>query len=372
MRETKTPLILAHDYLIQMGGAERVVASMSRRYPEAPIYTSAVDEERLWPEFRQANVKSSWMKRLPGMPGRFKQYFPLYPQAFRSFGKVDAEVAWISASGPAKSLRLTPGGRTVCYCYNPTRYLWQTEEYVDGEIHNPLANLLARAFLPWLRRVDLRAAKQLDTIVSISHVVRERIRLRYKRDTQVVYPPVEVSRFQVCDRMDDYHLVVSRLLRYKRIDVAVDAFNRLQTKLVVVGEGPDRARLESLAGRWVTFAGRLPDEKVQVLMQNCRGLIFPGEEDFGITPVEAMACGKPVIAWARGGAMETVKSGQTGLFYMDPTGEALAEAVKAADAIKWDAHAIRRWADTFGETRFHREMQAILEEAKGQSSRRSC
>lgn len=364
MTVQKHPLVLAHDYLIQMGGAERVVASMARHHPAAPIYASAMDPQRALPEFTSERVRTSWMQRLPGMPGRFKQYFPLYASAFRSFGNVPCEVAWISASTFAKCLRLVPSAVSVCYCHNPTRFLWQTEDYVEGEIPNGPLNRLARLTFPWLRVADRQAAQRMDIIVANSLVVRERIRTCYGREARIVHPPVEIGRFQVSPRQGDYHLVLSRLVAYKRIDRAVQAFNRLGRPLVIVGEGPDRARLESLAGPTIRFAGRVTDAEVQELLAGCRGLIFPGEEDFGIAPVEAQACGKPVIAWSRGGALETVKSGESGLFFHDDQPESLADAVRRADKIAWQPQLIRQWAETFSEERFLRTMDTILEEAR--------
>jgi glycosyltransferase involved in cell wall biosynthesis len=361
-----TPLILAHDYLIQMGGAERVVAAMARHHPEAPIYTSAIDPNRLLPEFTLDRLHTSWMQRLPGMPAAFKQYFPLYPSAFRSFGPVDCGVAWISASTFSKCLRLVPTAVSVCYCHNPTRFLWQTEDYVKGEIRSRPVNRLARLTFPWLRVTDRQAAQNMDILIANSQDVRLRIQQHYGREARIIHPPVEVTRFQVSEVSRDYYLIVSRLVAYKRMDVAVEAFNKLGKRLVIVGEGPDRARLESLAAPNIKFAGRATDPQVHELMTHCRALIFPGDEDFGIAPVEAQACGKPVIAWARGGALETVKAGETGWFFSECTPGALADAVERAEKIVWRPQFIRRWAETFGEDRFLKAMDAVLDEARAE------
>jgi len=358
------PLILVHDYLIQMGGAERVLAAMARRHPHAPIYASAVDPQRMWPVFADRNIHTTWMQHLPGMPGRFKHYFPLYPSAFRSFGQVACEVAWISASTFSKCLRLPSTSVSVCYCHNPTRFLWQTDEYLAGEIRNGAASQLARATFPWLRFADRQAAQRMDLFVANSQSVRQRIRRFYGREARVVHPPVELSRFTPSQLSQNYWLIVSRLVGYKRIDRAVEAFNKLGKRLIIVGEGPDRARLESMAAANITFTGLLPDDKVRDLMMACRALVFPGEEDFGITPVEAQACGKPVIAWARGGALETVRNGETGLFFKDGNAEALADAVAKSEAMIWDPLLIRDWAENFSEERFLRLMADILDQAR--------
>lgn len=231
------PLVLAHDYLVQMGGAERVLASMARHYPEAPIYTSATDRKALLPEFTPERVRTTWMQRLPGMPRAFKHYFPLYPAAFRSFGEVSCEVAWISASTFSKCLRLPATAVSICYCHNPTRFLWQTEDYLDGEVRGRSANFLARLPFPWLQLADRRAAQRMDIIVANSQTVRRRIHRSYGREARVVHPAVEVDRFQTSGASQDYHLIVSRLIAYKRIDRAIEAFNQLGKPLTIVGEG---------------------------------------------------------------------------------------------------------------------------------------
>jgi glycosyltransferase involved in cell wall biosynthesis len=259
---------------------------------------------------------------------------------------------------------------SICYCHNPTRFLWQTEGYLNGEVHSMPIRWMARLMFPWMRLADRQAAQRMDIFVANSKSVRERIQRFYGRDARVLHPPVEISRFQVSEVSQDYHLIVSRLINYKRIDRAVEAFNRMGRPLVIVGEGPDRARLESLAGPHVRFMGRLSDLEVQELLAGCRGLVFPGEEDFGIAPVEAQACGKPVIAWRRGGALETVRAGETGVFFDEGTPEALAEAVKQAESIAWNPQIIRRWAEDFSEDRFLKAMDGILAEARAEHQAR--
>ena len=347
-------MVLAHDYLIQMGGAERVVASMVRKYPGAPLYTSAVQRETLLPEFRSATLRPSWMQRLPRIGIHFKKFFVLYPSAFRSFGEIRARNLWVSASTFAKCLRFSPQTASVLYCHNPTRFLWQSgEEYVDSEVRFPLANRGVRLFVPYLRRVDFNAAQKFDVIVANSEAVRRRIQAIYRRDATVIHPPVQLDRFTPTPEHDGYYIIVSRLVAYKAIDRAVIACTRSGRRLIVVGEGPDRKRLENLAGPDVSFLGWKSDVEVQDLVQRARGLIFPAEEDFGIAPVEAQACGKPVIAFARGGALETVIEGKTGCFFQERTAEALQDALDRAETISWNAAEIRQNAERFSEDHFH-------------------
>ena len=328
-------LALAHDYLIQMGGAERVVAAMVRRHLSSPLYTSTVRWDTLLPEFHSADIRCSWMQRLPGIEVHFKKYFALYPAGFHSFGVIDAPAVWVSASTFAKFLRTSRRTPTVLYCHNPTRFLWQAgDQYVDSEVRVPLANRIVRCFVPWLRRLDFEAAQNFDVIVANSKTVKDRITKYYRRTSTVVHPPVEISRFTPTAAHDDTYLVVSRLVAYKAIDRAVIACSRSGRKLIVVGKGPDRERLESLAGPTVTFLGWKSDADVQALMQRCRAFVFSGEEDFGIAPVEAQACGKPVIAYSRGGALETVIEGESGCFFAVPTVEAVLDAIERSERIR--------------------------------------
>lgn len=365
-------LALAHDYLIQMGGAERVVASMIRRHPGSLIYTSAVRRETLLPEFREARIKTSWAQKLPAVGTQFKKYFALYPSAFRSFDVVRAPALWVSTSTFSKCLRFSDQTASVLYCHNPTRFLWQSgKEYVDSEVSSKLANWVVRLLVPWLRRVDFKAAQTFDIIVANSEAVRQRIADCYQRQAPIIHPPVQLDRFTPTADRDDYYIVVSRLSAYKAIDRAVVACSRSGRKLMVVGEGPDRQRLESLAGPTVKFTGWTSDVEVQRLLQRSRGLIFPGEEDFGIAPVEAQACGKPVIAFARGGALETVVEGVAGCFFHEPTAESLGAALDRAEAIRWNPDAIRANAERFSEDRYHELTDQTIATAKAMVRERS-
>lgn len=355
-------IVLAHDYLIQMGGAERVVATMHKHYPKAPIYTSAVCRATLWSDFADADIRTTWLQHAPLIQHHthFKKYLPFYPAAFRSFGAVKADRAWISSSTFAKYMRFAPGTRTVCYVHNPTRFLWQTDEYVDHEVGNSLLNRLVRLAIPMLRQRDIAAARRIDVLVANSRNVQDRIQRCYSRDSLVIPPPVQTDRFTLSEENEGFYLIVSRLLGYKNVDLAVRAFSASGRKLVVLGEGPQRAALEKMAGPSVQILGRRPDAEVLSHFQRCRAFLFPGHEDFGITPVEAMACGKPVVALGKGGALETVVDGVTGVFFTEPTVEALAAAVEASEKITWQPRRIREHAEQFSERAFLEKMDAVL------------
>ncbi|PAW63316.1 MAG: hypothetical protein B9S36_05010 [Verrucomicrobiia bacterium Tous-C2TDCM] len=353
-------LVLAHDFLIQMGGAEKVVEVMAEAFPDAPIYTSATMGANLFPAFRSPRVVNSWMQRLPGMPKAHKKLFFLYPLAFRSLRLPAGKLAWISSSSFSKWLPKPLGARFVCYCHTPPRYFWTPDEYLENEIGNPLLRWFVRRMMPLFRWSDLRQSRKIDLFIANSRNVHRRIRECYGRDSVVVYPPVDVERFEVGGQGEDFYLIVSRLVAYKRIDLAVQAFTKLGKRLVIIGDGPDRARLEAMAGPTVGFLGRASDEVVTEKMSTCRAYIFPGSEDFGIVPVEAQACGKPVIAFRDGGALETVLEGKTGLFFDHPDPDSLAGAVRELESREWDPHRIRRNAERFSTTRFLRETRDLL------------
>jgi glycosyltransferase involved in cell wall biosynthesis len=352
---------IVHDYLTQMGGAERVVVALHRLFPAAPIYTSIFDPASTWPELRTADVRASWMQRLPGMPAHFKKYLLLYPRAIEGLPLRGYDLVLSSSSAYAKGARAGPGALHVCYCHNPMRFVWDYERYVRGE----QVGVAARALLPlaraYLRRWDLRTAGRPHAYIANSSAVAERIRRYYGRSSEVIPPPVRLGPDPSADRPADYYLVVSRISGYKRLDLAIAAFNRLGLPLVVVGDGPARAGLEREAGPRIRFLGRRPDDEVAQLFAGCRGLVVPGEEDFGITLVEANAAGRPVIAFAGGGALDIIVDGTTGILAPTQTVDAIAEGVRRAEATRWDARVIRRHAERFSEASFRGRLLGVLE-----------
>jgi glycosyltransferase involved in cell wall biosynthesis len=353
-------LAIVHDYLIQMGGAERVVAAMAEAFPQAPIYTSITDYSGLLPEFLGKDIRNSFVNLLPGVQQHFKKLFPLYPFAFRSLSRVDGDVVWISSSGFAKWVRVAESAKTVCYCYTPPRFFWSGDLYLDRELKGVALKKVASAFLRVLREWDYYCAQRIDQFVAISRCVQQRISDCYGRGSIVIYPPVNVDRFSTRGQPGNYYLVLSRLVGYKRIDLAVQAFNQLQEKLVIIGDGPDRARLQALAGPTISFLGHQTDEETKNYLEGCRALIFPGLEDFGIAPVEAQACGRPVIAFAGGGALETVLPGETGLLFEAQTVDSLVKAVQESKAVSWSIERIRANALQFSRDTFLEKMRATL------------
>jgi len=355
---------LVHDWLNQIGGAENVLETLVELFPKAPIYTSMYGPDLMPPAYRSWDIRTSFMQRLPGVTSHHQMYLPLYPLAFRSFDLRGYDLVLSNKSGFCHGVRTPPDTPHICYCLTPTRFLWMYESYREREGIGPLADAVLRPLLALLRRWDYAAAQRVDHFIAISSAVQERIRRFYDRESVIIHPPVDTERYTPSgEPLEDYFLVVGRLIPYKRIDLAVRAFTQLGLPLVVVGEGRDRAELEAMAGPNVIFRGRLPHGKeLLTLYRRCRAFIFPGLEDFGIAPVEAQATGRPVIAYAGGGALDTVQEGVTGTFFHEQTPEALAAAVRAFDPADYDPAACRANAERFSVREFKRKLLAFIEE----------
>ena len=351
---------IVHDYLNQAGGAERVVAVLHRMFPDAPIFATLFDPAAVGAPLASADVRTSWMQRLPGWRKHFKAYLPLYPSAVRSFDLTGYDLILSSSSAWAKGVRVPAGALHVCYCYTPMRWAWSFDSYVSRSELGALSRFAAGLVMAPLRRWDVMTARSVDRFVAISTAVADRIRASYGRHADVVFPPVDVERFRWDQPPGDYFLVVSRLNSYKRIDLAVRACSLASLPLVVVGDGPDRGALERAAGPTVRFTGRLPDDEVTPLFESCKALILPGLEDFGLTPLEANAAGRPVVAFAGGGVLDTVRDGVTGVLFREQTPEALREALARIGRQSWEAAALRAHAETFSESVFVARLREIL------------
>ncbi len=292
------------------------------------------------------------MQRLPGMEQRFRQYFLLYPFAVEHFDLSDYDLIFSSSSGYAKGVRRRKNAIHVCYCHTPMRWVWRYKDYVARESFGRVSRSLLPISLWGLKKWDLRAAQQPNYYIANSRLVAERIKQIYGREAFVIPPPIDVDRFQMSSQMDDYYLVLSRLVPYKRIDLAIEACKRLGRRLVIIGDGPDRQRLQKLAGPETEFLGRQPDSQVSRYASRCRALLFPGEEDFGMVPLEVNAAGRPVIAFRGGGAMETIVEGVTGVFFNQPTSAGLVQALEDFEGRSWDQQAMRRHAEKFDRSVF--------------------
>ena len=358
-------IAIVHDWLNQVGGAESVLEVLKEMYPQAPLYTSIYWPKAMPPQYGMWEIHTSWLNSLPLIKRRHQPFLPLYPLAFEGFDLAGYDLVISNKSAFCHGVITPPETVHICYCLTPTRFLWDYHNYVRHESVNPMVGALLTPFLYLLRLWDRAAADRVDHFVAISETVRQRINKFYRREAVVIHPPVQVERFQVYDRHENYFLIVSRMIPYKRIDLAVQAFNMLGLPLKIIGDGRDRPRLQAMADSNVEFLGRLPDDQVTEYLSRCRAFIFPGKEDFGIAPVEAQAAGRPVIAYADGGALETVVEGVTGLFFREQTTQSLIEVVSALDDSAFDAATIRQHAEGFDKQTFKSNLRAFVNEKLG-------
>ena len=371
---------LVHDWLVTLGGADRVLLALHHVFPQAPVFVGVHDLRGLPEAFRQLDVRATWLQQIPGAARRHRLLVPLMPLAFSRLVLRGYDVV-ISSSHACSHSVSTPGARHICYCHTPMRYAWDLRDEYLAALPG-VTRPAARMMLAWLRRRDSAAAAHVDEFIANSHYVASRIRRHYGRESTVIYPPVDTDFFTPSESAQstqpthstqsdadesreggDFYLVVSRLVPYKRVDVAVEAFNRLGRPLVIVGDGPERRRLQAMARPHIRFVGELTDLAMRRYYRRCRAVVFPGEEDFGLVPVEAQACGRPVIAYGRGGALESVVQGVTGMFIAAQTPDALSAGVQAAEAMTFDAAAIRRHAVQFSRQRFIGQIEEFVARA---------
>jgi glycosyltransferase involved in cell wall biosynthesis len=354
-------LALVHDWLNQIGGAEDVLETLVSMYPQAPVYTSIYWPENMPAAYREWNVITTWLDRLPGIHTHHQPYLPLYPLAFGKLKLAGYDVVLSNKSGFCHGIRTGSDTTHISYCLTPTRYVWRYGEYAAREaLPSPLRLALA-PLVRWLRRWDYQAAQRVDHFIAISTEIQRRIKAYYDRDSTIIFPPVDTGRFAPASHHEDYFLIVSRLVPYRRIDLAVRAFNRLGLPLLIAGDGRDREALSAMANSNVTFLGYVPEADLPDILARCRAYVLPGEEDFGIAPVQAQAAGRPVIAYASGGALDSVIPGQTGLHFDAPTVASLVAAVRQFDDLAFDPAVIRRNAERFDTRVFEREIRAFVE-----------
>ena len=355
---------LVHDYLNQYGGAERVLEELHALFPNAPVYTSMYWPAKMSPTIRGLDVRTSFMQRLPMVTRNHQPFLLLYPLAFEGFDLSEFDVVISNSSAFCKGVVTPPGTLHICYCLTPMRWVWNYHAYVDRERLGWMARMVLPAAISQLRAWDVATAQNVDRFLAISRTVSSRVRKFYRRDSTVIYPPVNCDAFALPPaRVEDYYLVVARLMPYKRIDLAVDAFTRLGIPLKVVGRGRDESELRARAGRNVEFVGNISDTELKQLYAHCRGYVFPGEEDFGIAPLEANASGRPVIAYAGGGALDTVVDGQTGVLFERQQVDCLIGAIRRAEDTAWDSTELRRHARTFDRQVFRDQLLAFVRES---------
>ncbi len=355
---------LIHDYLIQYGGAERVMEDLCEVFPDAPIYTLLYDEQATGCVFKNREINTSFLQRMPFVRSRHR-YFPwLMPLAVEQFDLSEFDVVLSVSHSFVKGVITKPHTKHINYCLTPTRFLWDDSHRYISEFRLPWPfRKLLPYFITYLRLWDKEASLRVDEYVGISNFVRQRINKYYNQDSRLIYPPVNANKFSMLDQEqseEEYFLMVGRLVPYKRFDLAVRTFTTMGLNLKIVGDGSERQRLEDIAGDNIEFLGLLSDYRLPKLYSNAQAVIFPQEEDFGIVPLEAMASGRPVIAYKAGGALETIVEGKTGVFFDEQTEIALAMAVGECRMKEWDPVAIREHAMQFDRERFKKEMAELV------------
>lgn len=364
---------IIHDYLIQIGGAERVLEAFCEMFPDAPVYTLLYDEQATNGIFKDREIRTSFLQKLPFAKKHHRYFLALMPFAIERFDLSGFDLVISSSSSYAKGINKPKGTLHICYCHTPLRYAWDDTSQFIRESHYPR---LIKPLIPFLinriKKWDLKAVSKVDYFIANSFFISDKIKKYYNRDSEVAYPPVKINNEGkeeiIKNNNRRYFLIVSRLLPYKRIDVAIQSFNELSYlpdgenfKLKIVGSGPERKNLEMIAGKNIEFLGSRYDEELVELYQGCKAFIFPQEEDFGITAVEAQMAGRPVIAFRAGGALESIIDGRTGLFFDRQDKNSLAEAILKFEDMQFDSEEIKSHAQKFSNEEFRRKIKRFIE-----------
>ena len=349
---------LVYDRVNSWGGAERVLLALHKIWPDAPLYTAVYEPTKAaWSDVFKVRV--SFLNKIPLIRKRHDIFPWLMPLAFESFDFSEFDVVISVTSAEAKGIITKPKTLHICYCLTPTRYLWSGYHYY---FKKRLLTMLAKPVISYLRRWDKVASQRPDVYLSISRNVQQRITQYYQRDSKVIYPPLDTSWWKPGDTsLEDYFLVVSRLVYYKRTDMVIRAFNQLGLPLKIIGTGAELPRLKDRANKNISFLGQLTDNELLGYYQKCKAVIFPQEEDFGLVPLEAQACGRPVIALRAGGGLETVIEGKSGVFFYPQTVRALKQAVLKFDASFFDPKECQNNAQKFTEERFLKTFKSFID-----------
>ncbi len=362
MTERKRRVALIHDHLAQDGGAERVLAVLQEMYPGAPTFTLVHDPRRANPVFQQRDIRTSFLQRMPLAVKRYQWYLPWMPNAIERYELNDFDLVISNSASFSRGVLTLPRTLHIDYCHSPTRYLWSdTHRYVDELPYPGLLKKFIPFILTRIRQWDRLAADRVDVFFANSRNVQHRIRKYYRRDSTVMHPPVDSAQFTIASAVGNYYLIGGRLVAYKRYDLAIRAFNRLGLPLKIFGTGPEAGRLRQLAKPNIEFLGPVTPDELKRLYRECLAFLHPQEEDFGITAVEANAAGRPVIAYAAGGALETVVPRQTGVFFEEQEWESLADAIIRFRPEDFSPTAIRQHALTFDTARFRERFAAAVE-----------
>ena len=361
---------LLHDYLNQAGGAERVLLALSQIYPQAPIYTLIHDHKRLT-GFEDKDIRTSFLQKMPFSGSHIRWYLPLMPAAVESLDLSDYDVVISSASALIKGVITHPDTLHICYCYTPTRYLWSdTHQYPKDIPEGRLVKHILPFFLSRLRMWDNLAAQRVDHFVAQSQFIANRIKNYYRRESSIIHPPTDTENFYISKELGDYYLLISRLKPYKKVDLAVKAFNKLNIPLKIIGIGEEAIKLKKIAKPNIEFLGHVNEAEKRKLLSQCLGLIHPQEEDYGLTPIEAMASGRPVIAYKAGGALETVIDNVTGKLFSEQSWEDLVDTIIKFKPTEFNPQVIKQHAEQFNTRQFYSQIQNFVETAYDQFRQR--
>jgi len=366
-------IAIIHDWLASAGGAggaEKTLEAVIEIFPKAHIYTTVYNPQRMPERFSKYNIRTTFIQKLPLAKTHYQLYLPLMPMAVENLNLDEYDVVISFNHSFAKGVITGISTLHICYCYTPLRYVWDMyQTYLTYEDMSRWKKFFIPFIFNYLRRWDVVSSRGVDKFVAISDYIARRIKKCYDRKSEVIYPPVEVDKFALSTKKDNFFLIVSRLVSYKRIDLTIKAFNELGLPLVIIGTGPLASRLKKLAQSNIKFMGRQKDNVVREYLSKCRGLIFPGEEDFGITPVEAMASGTPVIAYKRGGVLETIDE-ESGVFFSEDTASSLIKAVRGFDKKSFSPERMREKACRFDKKTFQNRFLKMVEESYHEWSKR--
>ncbi len=355
---------LVHDYLNQYGGAERVLEAFTEIFPNAPIYTLIYSPKQMKGAFADKSIRTSFLQKVPFAKSKHRVFPVFMPMAVEQFDLSDFDVVLSDSASFAKGVITKPETLHICYCHTPPRYAWDdSHKYIEEFGMSSVIKKLVPFFMNYIRLWDKEAALRVDKFLCNSHFVAKRIKKYYNQEAKVIHPPVEAKRFCLGNKAENFFLMVGRLLPYKRFDIAVQAFNKLGKPLKIIGDGPERKKLEKIAKKNIEFLGELYGDDLKKYYQNCKALIFPQEEDFGIVALEAMAAGKPVIAYRGGGVLESVKEGETGLFFDEQTPESLIKAIRKFKPANFNPKKIRTHALKFDKEKFKKKIKDFVEKS---------
>ncbi len=357
-------IAIVHDWLVGMRGGEKVLEVLCELFPDASLLTLVHRNGNLSPTIERMNIQTSFIQHIPFGKSHYQFFLPLFPLAVKQFNLQSADLVISVSHAVAKGVKVREDALHICYCHTPMRYIWdQYDDYFGKGQSSILRRTAMNLSLNYLRRWDVDTAKRVHHFIANSRNVQERIQRIYNRESTVIYPPVDIERFSLSKKDEGYYLIVSALVPYKRIDLAVEVFNRLGKKLIIIGTGPERKRLQSMARRNIEFLGWVEGNHIAAYYAGSKALIFPGEEDFGIVPLEAMACGKPVIAFKKGGALETVIDGTTGIFFQEQKSGSLEEAIKTFSRSTFDGTTIRNHTRQFDRHLFGERLMEYIQQA---------